>query len=260
MLVRLRLVGGRVTAASFRSLGEVSARFGDGQVYVTTRANLQVRALPGDGVHLTHEALMALEGTGLLPTRTHELVRNIMVSPLSGISGGRCDLGPVAAALDGLVCGNPALATLPARFLFVLDDGRGDLLDRSCDLGLVALDADVCQLRIGNAWGPVVPLAAAPSHLAHLADQFVAGRGTGPTAPWHVAELAEPLARASAPDQRLPIAVPPIAYGVVPGGRHLPVPETGLDLESIRRITARTETLVVTPWRGIIVPGEASHA
>ena len=260
LLVRLRLVGGHVTAASLRSLAEVSRRFGDGHVHVTSRANLQVRALPGSDGQLSQEALAALEGTGLLPTRTHELVRNIMVSPLSGISGGRADVRPVAAGLDAFVCGNPTLAELPARFLFVLDDGRGDLLGRTCDLGLVALDATVGQVRIGNQWGPVIALASAPSCLARLAEGFLTLRGEGPAAAWHVVELAEPLGVTGAPDPRLPTAIPPIPYGPVPGGRHVAVSDTGLDLDAVRQLTAGADTLVITPWQGIIVPGEGSHA
>ncbi len=260
MLVRLRLVGGRVTAGSLRSLAEVSKRFGDGHVHVTSRANLQLRALPGSDGQLSQEALVALERTGLLPTRTHELVRNIMASPLSGISGGRADVRPLAAALDALVCDNPALAELPARFLFVLDDGRGDLLDRACDLGLVALDANVGQVRIGNTWGPVIALASAPWYLARLAERFLTLRGEGPTAPWHVVELAGPLGVTGAPDPRLPPAVPPVPFGAVPGGQHIAVSDRGLDFDEVRQITALADTLVVTPWRGIIVPGEGSHA
>ena len=69
------------------------------------------------------------------------------------------------AALDSLIQASAALAGLPGRFLFVLDDGRGDLLSTDTDLGLVALDAETCQLRIGEGWGEVVPLADAPREL-----------------------------------------------------------------------------------------------
>jgi hypothetical protein len=43
---------------------------------VTNRANLQVRAFPGAEGRLAAEALAAVESTGLVPTRSHELVRN----------------------------------------------------------------------------------------------------------------------------------------------------------------------------------------
>ena len=48
MLVRLRLIGGQVSSASLRALADVAGAYGDGRVHLTSRANLQVRALPGD--------------------------------------------------------------------------------------------------------------------------------------------------------------------------------------------------------------------
>ncbi|MGL5860247.1 MAG: hypothetical protein ACRCY9_03195, partial [Phycicoccus sp.] len=150
LLVRLRLVGGAVSHRSLRALLGVAERFGDGRLHVTSRANLQLRGLPErPRGALPPEVRAALQETGLLPSPTHELVRNILGSPQTGLAGGRADLRPVAAHLDTLLCANPGLAGLPGRFLFVLDDGRGDLLDREADLGLVALDDVTAQLRVG---------------------------------------------------------------------------------------------------------------
>jgi precorrin-3B synthase len=260
MLVRLRLIGGRLSTAALLALLEVAERFGDGRVNLTNRANLQVRAFPGADGQLAAEALAALESTGLVPTRTHELVRNVMVSPQSGLAGGRADVRPVAAQLDEHLCGNPILGELPGRFLFVLDDGRGDLLDRSSDLGLVALTEQVAQLRVGDCWGEVVPLTAAAACLASLADRFMAVRGVAATAPWHVAELASPLTTSAEPDPRLPAPAPPLPFGDVPGGRHLAWPSSGLDSRAAAEFAeGGVEELIVTPWRGVLIPEEGRH-
>ncbi|MEP9384633.1 nitrite reductase [Nocardioides sp. KR10-350] len=253
LLVRLRLIGGRLPAESLRRLVDVAEEYGDGRVRLTGRANLQLRGLPARGGALTPEVLAAVEATGLLPSRTHELIRNVMVSPQTGLAGGRVDLRPVAADLDRRLCASPRLAQLPGRFLFVLDDGRGDLRDRPCDLGLVALDATRAQLRVGERWGPVVALADAAGAVARLAGTFVDRRGCGPTAAWHVAELRHPLAPEEQPDGRLPAPAPPPAYGVVPGGRHIAVPD-GLDRRTAEAVAAEADELVVTPWRGVLVP------
>ncbi|NYJ35092.1 precorrin-3B synthase [Nocardiopsis aegyptia] len=266
LLVRLRLVGGRLSARALRDVAAVAAEFGDGRVRVTGRANIQLRALPGNDGRLSPDALRAVEGTGLLPSPAHELVRNIMASPCTGRTGGRADLRALAAELDGLLCADPRRAELPGRFLFVLDDGRGDLLDRSCDLGFVALDARNGQLRVGDGWGPVVPLDEAPSATVRLADEFLARRGDGPSAAWHVAELAAPLTDPVAPDPLLPNPAPPLPYGpLTGGGRHVPVPEEGLDRFAAEALAEEalatggrgSGELVVTPWRGVLVPGEA---
>lgn len=255
LLIRLRLIGGRVRSASLRKLAAAAERFGDGRVHVTGRANLQLRGFPGDDGRLTDEALAAVQATGLLPTRSHELVRNVMVSPQTGLAGGRADLRGVAARLDALICADPRLAELPARFLFVLDDGRGDLLDRPADLGLHAVDAHRAQLRIGDGWGPAIGLEDAASRLAALARAFLDRRGAGPSAAWHVRELAEPLVAPEAP-QFVPSAGHGLEgdWGPVPGGAHIPVPDDGLDRTAIETLTATADEVIVTPWRGILVP------
>jgi precorrin-3B synthase len=257
LLVRLRLVGGHVATDSLRALLGVAERYGDSRVHLTGRANLQVRGLPGSDGVLAVAVLDAIERTGLLPTRSHELVRNVMASPQTGLAGGRADLRRVAGTLDRLIRADSRLADLPGRFLFVLDDGRGDLVGRRADLALVALDAATTQLRVGEAWGPTVALETAADVLAALAAEFAERRGSGPTAPWHVAELPEPLVQAYPPDPRLPEPVGPLRFGEVPGGRHVAFPD-GLDRGGIAQLGVAGE-VVVTPWRGVLVP-EAARA
>ncbi|MGN6129949.1 MAG: nitrite reductase [Nocardioidaceae bacterium] len=257
LLVRLRLVGGVVPTSGLRSLVDVAEEYGDGRVHTTSRANLQVRAFPGADGRLSSVALAALERTGLLPSRTHELVRNVMVSPQTGLAGGRVDLRAVGGELDDRLCADRDLAALPGRFLFVLDDGRGDLLARRCDLGLVALDSRRAQLRVASGWGPTVPIAEAAGRIAELAHEFVVRRGRGPAAPWHVSELAEPLVVLGAPDFRLPDPAEPLPFGAVPGGRHVQVCQTGLDRQVIEDLSAAVDHVIVTPWRGVLIPEES---
>lgn len=238
-------------------LGEVSDEFGDGDIHLTRRANLQIRGLPGDG-QLTPEAMAAVESTGLLPSRSHELVRNILVSPQTGLADGRVDLRPVAAQLDALLCANPTLARLPGRFLFTLDDGRGDLMYRltgrgkgGTDLGLAALGGGDVQLRVGEAWGGMVALDDAAPRLVDLALAFLAARGTA----WHVRELATPLHPPVPADPRLPEPAGPLPYGVVPGGEHVHVPDGVLTPDLARMLLdAAHDDVVVTPWHGVLVP------
>ncbi|MCT1639140.1 nitrite reductase [Dietzia cinnamea] len=282
-LVRLRVPGGRLSPASLAAVHGVAVRYGDDDnVHLTSRANLQLRALPiGPDGQLPGEVVSAIAATGLLPAPGHELVRNVMVSPLTGLggllgghAGGRTDLRPVTDALDAGLLADPSLGGLPGRFLFVLDDGSGDLIERSCDLGLVALDAESAQLRVGDRWSEVVPLAGAAARLVEIARAFVQARGTGPDAPWHVRELlaqagasakADPAATALPPslvpavhpDHRLPRPADPLPFGPVPGsaGRieHIEAPGGVLTPTLIARLTAPGVTeLVVTPWRGVL--------
>jgi precorrin-3B synthase len=253
-LVRLRLPGGRVASRSLVALSEVAQAYGDGDIHLTRRANLQVRALPSEDGTLPESVLEAVEATGLLPSRSHELVRNFLVSPMNGLAGGRCDLRPVVAALDTLVCDDPLLRDLPGRFLFVLDDGRGDLVDRPTDLGLVALDASTVQLRVGSdRWGQVLPLDEAAPALVDLARDFVRRRGDGPTSPWHVDELTAPLTESRSRDPRTRVSSPPLSYGPHGPVVHVPAPDGILSPGLAAELAARGPELVVTPWHGVLV-------
>lgn len=264
LLVRIRLMGGLLPTAALRRLAEVSRQHADGCIYLTGRANLQLRGMRGEGTHLAEAAVTALESTGLIPTRTHELVRNVLASPQTGLAGGRADLRPVIARLDTLLCAEPRLGLLPGRFLFTLDDGRGDLLDRltgagkrGTDLGFVALDDETVQVRVGAQWGDLTPLADAADRLAALATEFLDARGTGADAPWHIRELAEPLQPPVPADTRIPPAAPPLAYGKVPGGTHTPVEDGVLTSEMVRTLLESASgvgNVVITPWRGVLVP------
>ena len=242
LLVRLRLVGGRVAVRRLRALLHVAERWGDGRLHLTGRANLQLRALPADPLSpgaVAAEVVDAVLATGLVPSRSHELVRNVMVSPQTGHAGGRADLRPVADALDAALCADRRLADLPGRFLFVLDDGRGDLVERDCDLGLVAVDDGAAQLRVGSGWGPVVALDEVAETLVGLAARFLDRRGHGPSAAWHVRELDSPL-------------VPVEPHGPVPGGRHVAAPGGALDRTTVG--SWPDGEVVVTPWHGVLLP------
>ena len=264
LLVRIRLVGGRLPTHALKRLSEVSRHHADGRIHLTRRANLQLRGMSGDGGQLTTAALAAIESTGLLPSRTHELVRNVLVSPQTGLAGGRVDLREIATGLDASLCGDAELGRLPGRFLFTLDDGRGDVLDRltgtgkrGSDLGFVALGDGEVQLRVGDHWGDVTTLTDAVARMVDMARQFLAVRGTGVNAAWHVRELIQRLQPPVAADPRIPHQAPPLAYGGVPGGMHLPADDGALTrraVDSLLEQASGVGYLVVTPWRGVLIP------
>ncbi len=254
-MVRVRVPGGQTSGTALRELSRLAQTYGSGLLQLTSRASLQVRGLP-EAVPEPFEDAVAR--AGFLPSARHERVRNVVASPLTGLVGGRADLRPLVARLDRALIAEPRLADLPGRFLFVLDDGRGDVADRPCDLGLVALDAATAQLRVGDAYGPAVALACAAAELAGLAVRFLAARGTGPTAPWHVRELPRPLVEPAQPDQRLPSPAPAPAFGEIAGGRHVAVPGGVLDRALAETLAAAADALVVTPWHGILIPSTES--
>ena len=271
-LVRLRLVGGALSAQALADLAIIAGDHADGHLYLTKRANIQLRGIKHDDGCVPEEFVDAVKAAGLLPSPSHELVRNIMVSPLSGRIGGQADLRPVAQRLDEQLCDDPVFANLAGRFLFVLDDGRGDLVDRSLDLGVMAVDADAAQIRVGTQhWGEVVELDAVPTVLLDLARKFLDVNGDGEDALWHVDELpeggADLLGLNHARDLRTQVASLPAPYGLIAqdDGRsveHVAVPEGDLTHDLATQVLARAgREVVVTPWRSLLLPDqEAAHA
>ncbi|MEV0897549.1 precorrin-3B synthase [Actinoplanes sp. NPDC049802] len=166
LLARVRLPGGLLTGAQLRSLRELAEEFGDGALELTSRANLQLRGLSADDA----PALAArLSAAGLLPSPTHDNVRNIASPPLAGSA-----VRALLPALDHAVLADPGLAALPGKFLFAL--------------GQVPLVADVAAVPAPAIHPPTtVPTPSAPA--SHPAADVPApstpaihAPGTGPGA------------------------------------------------------------------------------
>ncbi len=147
-LARVRLPGGLLTADQAEELALAAEALGDGALDLTSRGSVQVRGLgSGCGAELAER----LRSAGLLPSDTHERVRNVALSPLSGLDGaGRADVTAWAAELDGLLCGTPTAAGLSGRFLFAVDNGRGDVAALGADVTLIAEPGGWALLRVGT--------------------------------------------------------------------------------------------------------------
>ena len=197
--------------------------------------------------------------TGLVPSTSHELVRNVVASPLSGLDGdGHCDVRPVVAALDEALCAEPDLSGLGGRFLFAVDDGRGDVIGDTFDLGLLATGPDGGIVLAGaGRRGWAVPLEAAVPTLVELAKEFVERTGGGATA-WHVHELSEPLGPPRT-GTAAPPAVPAPPLGAVGEHAVVAVPLGLLRRRHVDALARVTDTVRVTPWRSLVVEGGAAH-
>lgn len=238
-------------------LAEAAGELGDGNIELTSRGNVQLRRIR-DADALADR----LDGAGLLPSRTHERVRNIIASPLSGRVGSHPDIRPLVAELDAGLLAAPRLAELPGRVLFTLDDGRGDVSALRPDIGLYALDDDRFALLLaGGDSGIRVSLAEAVEVLLAAADGFL-GLGGGQ---WRLHEVDDGVVRLSAhlgltpgPGRvELPEAPdPPIGW--LPQNDGLVALGAGVRLGSLPARTAEflaavERPLLLTPWRGLIV-------
>ncbi|MFI7005910.1 cobalamin biosynthesis protein CobG [Streptomyces sp. NPDC050145] len=191
-LARVRVPGGVLGVAQARAVAEAAARFGDGVLHLTSRGNVQVRGLrDGCGGELAE----VLGGAGLLPSPAHERVRNVVASPMSGLDGlGFVDVRKWLTGLDAALLASSVTPGLSGRFLFALDDGRGDVAGLGPDVLLRGRPDGSTQLAVGDAEFVVsyedaarAAVIAAESFLASASE--VTGRRV-----WRVAELGVPLA------------------------------------------------------------------
>lgn len=240
-LARVRLPGGTVSAAQLHALAECAEAFGDGDLHLTSRGNVQLRGVirPGLAARLTD--------AGLLPSPSHERVRNILASPLSGLHGGLADVRGLAASLDAVLCATPELAELPGRFLFAFDDGRGDVAGEGADVCWRATGPDEGTLLLaGGDTGRRVRLADAVSALIEVALEFGRVRGSA----WRVAELDDPAWRGT-PVPRGDVAVP---VGMIAGVAAGVVPRFGQLSAEQARALAEFGPALVTPWKSLVLP------
>ena len=131
-MVRLRLPGGFVHADQIVAVAKLAARYANSEIQITSRNNLQVRALPEP---VPADFVRDAFATGLMPSPAHERIRTVVCSPLTSIAPVNADLSGVVRELDAAIIADPELPNLPGRFLFVFDDGSDDVLGEAFDLG-----------------------------------------------------------------------------------------------------------------------------
>jgi precorrin-3B synthase len=283
-LARVRLPGGFVTGERLRVLADLAVELGDGRVELTSRGNVQLRALAADAAE---PLTAALTRAGLLPSLDHDRVRNVLASPLAGLDGrgsGR-DLAAIVAALDAELCAQPRLTELSGRFLFAIDDGRGDVAALGADVvAVVQADGAVVNGLAVNADAAFADVVAV---MLACAEAFLDERGAAGSTAWRIADLpggtgpvreavAERFGLAPGPELPRPVAgTRPVGLVRCPvdvGGGVEPRSVTSADLDSavllapLGRLTAAQVTWLagraagrparVTPWRSVVLPGQ----
>ncbi len=160
-LARIRLPGGMITAAQLEALAHTATEFADGTLELTARGNLQLR-----GIRDTAAVADAVAAAGLLPSPTHERVRNIVASPLSGRVGGLADVRPWVDRAGPRHSGRPrpgaAARPVPVR---PRRRDRGDISGLRADVGVHVLGERAALLLAGRDTG--VRLAAATRWCRH---------------------------------------------------------------------------------------------
>ncbi|WP_353950560.1 cobalamin biosynthesis protein CobG [Knoellia sp. S7-12] len=246
-LVRLRMPGGRVATSVLHDVVEIAGAHGAPVMQLTSRGNLQVRALPDP---LPLQLIEAVEATGLLPSASHERVRNILAAPLAS------DLDGLVAAFDQALCAEPRLAHLPGRFLFAFSDASGSVLSERWDVAYQRESPTSGTLLVGQSGREVHPDDAVTAMIG-VALRFVE---TAPDGAWNVRDLpvTSPVFDGHTPDL-LPVVAPPLLPGVVGADVVAGVPLGMLTAEQVAALASVADEVVLTPWRSVVVPGGAAH-
>ncbi|MFE6867018.1 hypothetical protein ACFVFS_10695 [Kitasatospora sp. NPDC057692] len=250
-LARIRLPGGLLTNRQALALADAARELGDGRLEVTSRGNVQLRGLASD---CGGELGGRLRAVGLLPSDTHERVRNIVASP--GPAAGLADVRAWARALDLALCASPWATGLSGKFLFVLDDGGGDVAALDADVTLIAGPDGTALLRLGRA-ATVRPVRADHAVCAALdaAREFLEAQRAAGVRAWHLREVPELLPPGPLPMPVLAGTRPPL--GALPGGGlHVGLRFGLAGADQWRALVDAAEgELRLTPWRGAVLPG-----
>jgi precorrin-3B synthase len=250
LVVRLRPRGGRLSAAQAVGIAELSQRYGNGLIDLTSRANLQIRGVREQ----CHEALViGLDRLGLVDDdQAMEAQRNIIVAPFwsEGDDTQSLVIG-LERALGGRRLG------LPEKFGFAIDCSAGRALaqasadvriERGADGGLI-VRADGAQR------GRTVSKDEAVDAALSLAEWFITSGGARGGRGRMVAHLA---GGASLPDA-LTGKVKPAPAATSPNpGIHASGALVGLAFgqmpsETLNFLSGLAPGLRLTPWRMILI-------
>jgi precorrin-3B synthase len=294
-VARVRVPGGRLTAAGLVALCDLADELGDGHLHLTSRGNVQVRGLSESAGTQVSTRLAA---AGLLPSLAHDRVRNVVASPLSGIDGPSVEA--VVRDLDEALVDDDGIVALSGRFLFGVDDGRGDVLALQPDVAVVVEDGggetdpdEPGTVRLAVAGAPTAvtaPLDLAADLLVGAAHRFLALRDEHAPTAWRASELPDEALAELAPGRpgpRLSAAVTqgslllpsaaararsgehPVAAGVGLGVRdravHAGVPLGSGPTADWRTVATLADDIRLTPWRSVVLadptdPAEAAAA
>ncbi|MGJ4995059.1 precorrin-3B synthase [Bradyrhizobium sp. HKCCYLS3077] len=176
LIVRVRPHGGALPVAALRELADAAQRFGNGQIDLTRRANLQIRGVSQQTLAPLWDVMASLQ---LLDDSAElEAIRNIVINPLAGLDPAEiADMRPIAADLENRLASEPELQALPAKFSFALDGGgRLPLSGLAADVRLVACGpAGSNRIAIGLAaadgvtWLGTTVMAGAAAKAVRLA-------------------------------------------------------------------------------------------
>ena len=235
-IMRLKPLGGRISAAQARGIAAISRRYGNGRMELTNRGSLQLRGIRDDALTAAQDDLAALDldQAGALAA--------VLLAP-----GGDDDA--LARELAQVLAAHPGL---PAKFGLAIDTGPQRLLsDAMADLHVQAHGNGLALRLSGRARGIAVTRDNIAGRLDDLLAHFIAQGtqgGRGRMRDWD-APLDE-----TAPPPPLTTPTPGPFGGLVLHGLAF-----GAITADLLETCAETGPLVLTSWRMIGLTAALDH-
>jgi ferredoxin-nitrite reductase len=142
MMSRLRVPGGVLRSYQALAVADAAEAYGGGYVDITTRANLQIREIPGK--HMA-SLLADLHEAGIVPRGSGaDNIRNVTGNPTCGIDANEFyDVLPLCRRLHHMILHDRAMYGLPRKFNVAFDGGNSiSSLEDTNDIGLKAVRVD----------------------------------------------------------------------------------------------------------------------
>ena len=118
LLLRAKIIGSKLSLTQLSEIAAIALDCGNGWIDLSQRAQLQIRGVTETTLA---PAQARLKSIGLLASDAATESRlNIMASPLAGAASP--DANEIAARLARAIAEDQALASLPGKFLFLVDD------------------------------------------------------------------------------------------------------------------------------------------
>ena len=180
ILSRIRLPAGLITASQCQLICEIVDQFGNSEVQITNRANLQIRT----SAALSENALLDLQDCGLASSQAStDGLRNIMASPAAGIDPTAfVNTTPLVKAWNFYLLQHPELSILSNKFSVCFDGGESiNVSDRPNDICFKAMrrlseaEAEVhfnLQLGSEKVAGILIPYSQIIAVLAALTEVY----------------------------------------------------------------------------------------
>jgi precorrin-3B synthase len=252
LLVRIRPQRGRIDAGQAAGVAELSERYGNGLIDLTSRANFQIRGVREAGYFALIERLAEL--ALLDPDPDVEGRRNLLITPFWKTDD---EVALIANELERALPAGPA--GLPVKFGFAVDCGSERVL--AADAADVRIERDATGRLIvradGAESGRHVARGGAVRIALELAEWFLASHGAKQERGRMAAYIA---AGARLPDSLHGDATPARTSlmptpGLTPQGAMIGVAFGQMTHATLNWLAGKARALRITPWRMMLAEG-----